>query len=120
MDFKFKFDEYDRPVAKFSMVHEAIGQWLSEELRDDLLRIDTLLATVEKLLTFQLSRQEVTGAEFQLRMTQDQIEVIALALDVDTDEDLPEDTHYYDRESYSGCGLLDFKQALLSWKKFVG
>jgi uncharacterized protein YacL (UPF0231 family) len=47
------------------------------------------------------------------------IEVSALALDFDFDGDLPEETELYDTESHSGCGLIDFKQALLAWQEFI-
>jgi len=32
---------------------------------------------------------------------------------------LPENTNLYDQESFSECGLQDFKQAVLMWQEFV-
>lgn len=120
MDYEFSIDELGRPRAKFSMGAEAIGRWFSEELSDNRQVIDQLVAMVEALEHGHIIDYQQSGSEFQLRLTQDEIEVVALALDLDFDEDLPEETNLYDEELYAGCGLLDFKQALLAWQSFVG
>lgn len=120
MDYEFSIDELGRPRAKFSMGAEAVGRWFSEELSDDLQVINQLVAIIEALEHGEINDYQQSGNEFQLRLTQNEIEVVALALDLGFDEELPEETNLYDEESYAGCGLLDFKQALLSWQSFVG
>lgn len=119
MDYEFTFDDVGRPFAKFSMGAEAIGRWLSEELASDDQMLHQLLAIIEQLQQRIISHHQVAGVEFLLRMHQDEVEVIALVLDVDMDDELPEDTQLYDEESYAGCGLADFKQVLLSWHAFI-
>ncbi|SFG81285.1 YacL family protein [Neptunomonas qingdaonensis] len=119
MDYEFSIDELGRPRAKFSMGAEAIGRWFSEELSDDQQQINQLVAIVETLEQGTISDYQQSGKEFQLRLNQNEIEVVALALDLGFDDELPEETNLYDEESYAGCGLPDFKQALLSWQSFV-
>lgn len=119
VDYQFSYDEQIRPAAKFSLGHEALGRWFSEELCDNRQAIEELLAVVTRLEHKRIGRHQLVGAEFQLRINPDEVEVIALSLNLDVDEALPEDTHLYNEESYAECGLQDFKQVLLSWQAFV-
>jgi len=119
MDYKFSTDEYNRPLAEFTMGHEAIGRWFSEELGRDKLRIEALLDIIQQLEQRRIIQHQIIGSEFQLRLHQDEIEVVALSLDIDVDEELAEDMNLYDEESYAECGLLDFKQAVTSWYEFI-
>ena len=119
MDYEFCYDLLGQPVARFSMGHEAIGRWFSEELGPDLQRINELLSIIEQIELRGISRRQLIGSEFELHIDINEVEIFAQALDFDNNEELPEDTNLYDEESRSGCGLPDFKQALLSWKTFV-
>ena len=119
MDYEFTLDEYNEPVAKFSIGHEAIGRWLSEELCSNQRIITELLDHIRQLEQHDINQHHVKGREFQLRLNRDQIEVVALTLDIDVDEELPENTRLYDQEFYAECGLQDFKQVVLSWQGFV-
>jgi uncharacterized protein YacL (UPF0231 family) len=120
VDYEFSIDELGRPRAIFSMGAEAVGRWFSEELSDDLHQINLLVEVIETLERDEISDFQQSGKEFQLRLNRSEIEVVALVLGLDVDEELPEETNMYDAESYAGCGLPDFKQALLSWQSFVG
>ncbi len=121
MDYDFTTDEYNNPVAEFSLGHEAIGCWLTDELGIDQQAIAELLQVIQRLEQRSILQHQVVGREFQLRMSHDHVEVIALALDIDIDidETLPENTNLYDQESYAECGMDDFKQAILEWQQFV-
>lgn len=119
MDYEFTLNEIGRPVAKLSMGHEAIGRWISEEVGDDLQSIHQLLGIIQQLEQHQIQRHELIGTEFQMRLNQQSIEVVALALGVDIDEELPENTRLHDKEFYAECGILDFKHALLSWQQYI-
>ncbi|WP_293268104.1 YacL family protein [Neptunomonas sp.] len=119
MDYEFTFDELGRPVAKFSMGAEAIGRWFSEELGGDRQQMDQLVLLIEEIELGNMIDHQQSGQEFQLRLNKNEVEVVALALGLDVDEELPEETNLYDEESYAGCGLPDFKQALISWQSFV-
>ena len=119
MDYEFTLDEYGKVLAQFSIGHEAIGLWFSEELASNQVTISELLARIHELEQRKISQFRIQGREFQLRLSWEQIEVLALALEIDVDEELPESTHLYDQESYAECGLQDFKQAVLRWQEFV-
>ncbi|MFT5690890.1 MAG: hypothetical protein ACI92E_000213 [Oceanicoccus sp.] len=125
MDYEFTLDEYDRPIAEFSMGFEALGRWLTEELGSEQHNIDDLLDIVIQLEQKRITSRQLFGEDSKLVIDQDQVEVMALALEIERDEEsdnvqtLPENTRLYDDESYAHCGLQDFKQALLSWQEFV-
>ena len=119
MDYEFNYDILGQPIAQFSMGHEAIGRWFSEELCNNQQRIDELLNIIEQIEQHHIIQRRLIGLEFELHINKDDVEIFAQTLDFDVEEELPEDTNLYDDESHSGCGLPDFKQALLSWKKFV-
>lgn len=120
MDYDFTIDENDEPVARFSIGHEAIGRWFTEELAIDSLRINELLSMIDQCQQGLIKRHSMMGRLFQLIINEDEVEVVALALNADVDEaDLPEDTNVFDQELQAECGLEDFKGALLSWQTFV-
>ena len=119
MDYEFSCDECQQPVARFSLGHEALGRWFSEELCSSQHRIEELLGIIQQFEVSRCGNHQILGPEFQLVINHDQVEVIALALSFDPDEELPEDTSLYNDESYAECGLQDFKQALLSWQAFI-
>ncbi len=119
MDYEFTIDEQYNPVAQFSIGHEAIGLWFTEELRKDKLSVAELLDAIRQLEQRKIIHHHSQGRTFQLRLSTEQAEVIALALDIDIDEELPENTELYDQESYSECGINDFKQAVLDWEQFI-
>ncbi len=119
MDYDFTFDEYDKPVAEFSMGHEAIGSWFSEELGSNQQRIEELIDIVDQLVHRRIQQRQVEGTEYQLKLNQEEVEVRALSLELEIDEELPEDTNLYDDESFAECGLEDFQQALISWQEFI-
>ncbi len=120
MDYDFTFDEYDKPIAEFSMGHEAIGSWFNDELGTNQQRIEELVDILEQLVSRRIQQRQVDGTEYQLRMNQEDVEVRALSLGMEVDdEELPENTNLYDNESYAECGLEDFQQVLISWQEFI-
>lgn len=119
MDYEFTIDEQYQAVAQFSIGHEAIGLWFTEELRKDKQSIAELLDIIRQLEQRKVMHHNSQGRTFQLRLSTEQAEVVALALDIDIDEELPENTEFYDQESYAECGINDFKQAVLDWEQFV-
>jgi uncharacterized protein YacL (UPF0231 family) len=120
VDYDFTFDEYDKPIAEFSMGHEAIGSWFNDELGTNQQRIEELVDILEQLVSRRIQQRQVDGTEYQLRMNQEDVEVRALSLGMEVDdEELPENTNLYDNESYAECGLEDFQQVLISWQEFI-
>ncbi len=118
MDYEFRRNLYGRYQAEFSMGHEALGLWLSEELGTDPLLISSLLKKVEQLQNQQCWQHQQPGREFTLTMNQDGIEVRAALLD-DLADEAPDELNHYDQESQACCGLDDFRQLLESWREFT-
>jgi uncharacterized protein YacL (UPF0231 family) len=119
MDYEYTVDEFGQLSAQFSIGYEALGLWFNEELKNNQLVIEELLKRIHQVEQREKSHFHIEGKEFQLRLNWDGVEVLALALGVEVYEELPEDTHLYDQESFSECGLQDFKQAVLTWQEFV-
>ncbi len=114
-----------QPEAKFSMGHEAVGRWLTEELGKNRDSIEALLQTITKIEKNEIRKKSIEGKEFILRIDRDEVEIVALALDgdigsdFDTQDDIPEDTNLYNEEMRAECGLPDFKHAVESWQAFI-
>jgi len=119
MDYEYTIDEYGQLNAQFSIGYEAMGLWFNDEIESNQAVISDLLNRIDQLEQRKKSYFHLEGKEFQLRLNWDGVEVLALALGVEVYEELPEDTHLYDQESFSECGLQDFKQAVLMWQEFV-
>ena len=119
MDYEYTVDEFGQLSAQFSIGYEAMGLWFNEELESNLTAISELLKQIHQLEERKKSHFHIEGKEFQLRLNWDGVEVLALALGIEVYEELPESTHLYDQESFSECGLQDFKQAVLTWQEFV-
>ncbi|NOQ80117.1 MAG: hypothetical protein GQ546_12045 [Gammaproteobacteria bacterium] len=131
MDFKFRKNIDGQPTAKFSMEHEAIGRWLTEEISNNKSKIVQILTLIEQFEQGSIAFKEIIGTEFQLSISHIGVEIKALNLEADymdnfnnnefsgNDDDRSEDAELYDKESYAECGLHDFKIALLSWQEYI-
>lgn len=119
MDYHFSINEYQQPQAWFSMGNEAIAQWFNEEMGNDIKSTQKILDIISQLKNKTLQEKNVQGKEFELKLDQYEVEVIAMHLHFDDPQELPEDTEFYDEESMSGCGLEDFEQALKDWLAFI-
>jgi len=118
MDYEFRRNLNGRYQAEFSMGHEALGLWLTEEVGTDQAMMARLLTKVGQLQTQQRWEYLQTGREFMLTMNQDGIEVRAALLD-DMAGEAPDDLNHYDQESQAHCGLDDFRQLLEAWSEFI-
>lgn len=119
MDYEYTVDEFGQLSAQFSIGYEALGLWFNEELCFDKEKISNLLNQTNLLEKRKIQPFHIDGKEFQLRVSGEGVEVVALALGIEVYEELPESTNLYDQESYSECGLQDFIQALKMWQDFV-
>lgn len=119
MNYQFIRDLEGSPIAQFDMGSETFSRWFSEELGNDKNKIAALLDIIQKLQSEQLKEYVLQGAEFNLSLDSDEVEIRSKTLDVDAPTELPEGTELYDQESISGCGLEDFNRVLGSWSDFV-
>lgn len=119
MDYTFRLDLYGAYQATFSMGHEALGLWLTEELADNAVLTATLLNKLDQLQNKQCWDYSLSGREFALTMNHEGIEVRAALLDAVMDELLHEELNHYEQESHASCGLDDFRQLLEAWQAFI-
>ncbi|MDX2422915.1 MAG: YacL family protein [Amphritea sp.] len=120
MDYDFTHDIYGAFCAEFSMGHEALGYWLTYELRSRQPVIAELLRITEELQQHQRRDYMMEGSEYNLILNQDEAVVRAHALDAYDDTVEPEDNLvYYDQESTASCGLDDFIEILEGWQQFT-
>jgi uncharacterized protein YacL (UPF0231 family) len=117
MDYELHRDLYGRHQAKFSMGHEALGLWLSEELGSDQQLLNTLLEKIGQLQHHLCWEHHHAGREFTLTMNPEGIEVRATLLDA-MDDEAADDLNHYDQESEASCGLDDFRQLLEAWRDY--
>ena len=120
MDYDFTHDIYGAFCAEFSMGHEALGYWLTYELRSRQPVIAELLRITEELQQHQRRDYMMEGSEYNLILNQDEAVVRAHALDAYDDTVEPEDNLvYYDQESTASCGLDYFIEILEGWQQFT-
>ncbi|USD64811.1 YacL family protein [Vibrio sp. SCSIO 43136] len=119
MDFDFKKNTLEGTYrAEFSMGHEVLGRWFTEELGRDDAKLSQVLAKLDELKD---SSQEwrLVGEELTLVLQNNEALVQANFLFGEDETELEEDFHFYDEESISVCGFEDLHQALLGWRAFL-
>ncbi|MFT5788144.1 MAG: hypothetical protein ACI8SJ_000241 [Shewanella sp.] len=106
--------------ARFSMDHEALGFWLSEELGDNAEKHVEICQQLEKLQTSQLSDWRLIGKALSIEFDCEQVRVFANNIEEgDDDVEMDESMSFYNGESEAFCGLEDFYAVLINWRKFL-
>lgn len=119
MDYEFEINYLGRPMAKFSMGHEAFGRWFTEDLSNDVALVDKILLSIGEVENRTIVRKNFAGSAFDLTLDLEQASVRALSLDYDSEEDLGDNLALFDQELMADCGLTDFKETLVSWREFI-
>ncbi|PVX40645.1 hypothetical protein C8D76_103221 [Pasteurella langaaensis DSM 22999] len=119
MDFQFSAFQ-GNVIAKCSMEHIAVANWLNTELPLNPALISTALDALEQAKQFNLGQEiRLVGKEYSLFIDGDEVLVRANNLAFSQDDELEQDFHYYDEESIAFCGLEDFEQFLKSYLNFI-
>ena len=127
MDYQFRHDIYGLPIAKFSMGHEAIGQWFSDELGKSKIKTNELINIVNQIECGDAGFKEIKGSQLLLTINLMSVEVEALENNF-SDDDFPKDEYsqdndgnekLHDCELKAECGLQDFKLAVVDWLDFI-
>ncbi|BDR33323.1 UPF0231 protein [Photobacterium damselae subsp. damselae] len=119
MDYDFKKNTLDGSYhAVFSMGHEVLGRWLSEEIEKDCDKIDEIVAQIYQLKN-TTAEWRLVGDELTLSLQDNEALVQANYLFSEDDTELEEDMNFYDEENISVCGFEDLEQVLLAWQAFV-
>lgn len=118
MEYEFSQD-LTGPEARFSMGHEALGGWLTQEIGERRDKLTSLFKALQDLNEKRVWEFQLDGFEFDLLLTRDDATVRAHSLSADS-EVMEEDLDFYDAESIARCGLEDFTALLDDWADFVG
>ena len=116
MEFEFFRDLNGHHRARFTMGHEALGQWLTDDV--DPAEARDLLLVIEDITGRKREEFKKVYSEFSLLLTREEAELSAHALAFDTAE-MDEGMVYYDDELYAGCGLDDLQRVLEQWRGFI-
>ncbi|MGO1248003.1 MAG: YacL family protein [Oceanisphaera sp.] len=114
MEFEFFRDLNGHHRARFSMGHEVMGQWLTDEA--NIAETAELLSVIAKLAVGELHEFKKNYAECTLLLTKDEAELSAHSLNFESE--LEDGMAYYDDELYAGCGLDDLARVLEQWQDF--
>ncbi|MFB2643611.1 YacL family protein [Shewanella bicestrii] len=106
-------------LASFSMDHEVLGQWFSEELGPELAKIQQVLDIIKDIQAGKRDSWRLIGGDLTLELDEEQARIYANALGFEQEYELEEAMSLYDAESEAYCGLEDLEEALLSWYEFV-
>ncbi|MCA6223111.1 YacL family protein [Photorhabdus antumapuensis] len=117
MEYEFLLDVTGQVTSRFSMDHEAIGQWLNEEVKGDLAVIDKIASALAEIKGSERQWQLV-GHEYTLLMDDEEVMVRANQLEFETDS-MEEGMSYYDNESLAFCGTKDFIDMLADYRGFI-
>ncbi|MCL1074273.1 YacL family protein [Shewanella dokdonensis] len=108
------------PLARFSMEHEVLGRWFSEELAEDKTLCEQLTTAIVALQQGKLQEWRWIGHDLTLEMDAEQVRVFANVLGYDVPSDSAEEgLSFYDAESAADCGLEDFQAVLQSWCDYL-
>lgn len=119
MEYEFSQD-FTGPEARFSMGHEALGYWLTQEVGNRADKIASLFKALNNLTQGTAWDFELEGFEYDLLLSRNDATVKAHCLNAGDETDLEEDMDFYDAESSARCGLEDFSSLLKDWAEFVG
>ncbi|MCK8044695.1 YacL family protein [Shewanella sp. 1CM18E] len=109
----------DTVFARFSMDHEALGFWLSEELADNSQLFEQICQQIERLQSGQGNEWRLVGKAISLELDSEQARIFANDIEDNEDQELDESMSFYDGESEAFCGLEDFHEVILSWRRFI-
>lgn len=126
MDYHFQRNFSGQPEAQFSMDHESIGYWLTDELGSNNQQLDHLLHVIDSLEKGLRWEYFDDGIDYRVHLTRDGVAISAASLESESALpvsfegcDVLAQLNYYDHESMSQCGLDDFKKLLLGWQEFL-
>lgn len=121
MDFQFTLDYQTKPIARCSMEHEALANWINSEIYGDLQKLATVFAAIDSAKRSRNSadEQQLIGHEFSVFINAEEVMIRANNLTFDHGDELEDGFNYYDQESLAFCGLEDFERFLLQYRTFI-
>lgn len=118
MEYEFKRELGGAPYAKLSMGHEAVAQWINDEL-STLSRTEQLLHTITEVENGTKSQVHIKGIELELAMSHSEVSIMRGEIEEHDTQEYEDSLSIYASESNAECGLPDFKETILAWKAFI-
>ena len=106
-------------LARFSMEHAIMGLWFSEELADDKAFYVEIGQTIAQLQANQITNKVFVGTSLSVELDHEQVRVFANEIDMEQEIEPDTGLSLYNSESEAFCGLEDFYEVLLSWRRFI-
>ncbi|MGB0894810.1 MAG: YacL family protein [Parashewanella sp.] len=120
MDYEFRHNGLtDGVVAFFSMEHQALGRWFTEELAGNKQKLLEIELAIQAVQSGKQAEWMLVGGEMTLTLSNEQVVVFDNCINFSLDETFEEDMNFYDAESIAKCGLEDFEEALASYHSFL-
>lgn len=118
MDYKFYRDIDGKTLVECEPEASTFGDWLSNELGNNVAKVSDLLNTIELLQSAKLKNHKLKGHDYTLILDPDEAELHSHLGYWDEDIALPEGTEL-DQQTAIGCGLQDLKELLVDWLEFI-
>ncbi|MCV6590691.1 MAG: YacL family protein [Marinobacterium sp.] len=118
MEYEFSQDIIGRPVARFSMGHEAFGLWLEDELSSSVLVL-SLLEKFDGLRGMPFQALSWDGREYSLQLEGDEVSVLANVLMMELSGWDNDEMALSDEGQRAACGQEDFEAMLQQWLQFL-
>ncbi|MBM7071306.1 YacL family protein [Shewanella sp. 202IG2-18] len=121
MDFEFRRNTLDDGVvAIFSMEHQVLGRWFTEELSNDKVKLADVKSALESVCSKHIQEWRSVGREISLEINSEQVTVFENSLNLDDElEELEQGFNLYSAESFAYCGFEDFQNVLESFEDFI-
>lgn len=116
MEYEFRRDLYDQPEAIVEMEQALFGRWLGEELGEDRLKAEHILAQAEQLLQARRGRFDWHGRELSLQLDSESAQVW---LQAEGETDALDDGFGW-ADGPCEAGLEDFIGLLRGWIDYLG
>ncbi|TDF38223.1 hypothetical protein EYS14_11045 [Alteromonadaceae bacterium M269] len=118
MDYQFSHDLLGNPFAKCDSEHEALGDWLTNDIATDKAQIASLLAKLNELLDRRQSLYQHTGKIYHLTFDQEEVELFLNDYET-THPEFSDEEEFNMKHPACGFGLVDFKHVLNEWLEFL-
>lgn len=118
MDFQFSTN-FGEVTTHCSMGHEAFAHWLNIEVSANPTLINKIVSSLEQATQLTPGKEiSFIGSEYSLFISADEVLVKANHFTLNED-DLEQNFHYYDAESFAGCGREDFIHFITAYITFI-
>ncbi len=120
MEFEFIKNSFTGEyLVRCEMGQEVIARLLQEEISTSDRTIMEITALLTQAAQFSGNEFKWQGKEISLSVVDSEVHVYENSLAFDSLMEMDEEFSVYESESYSECGLEDFRSVLAQWERFI-